>query len=82
MRRRDTRAVQDRGREPAAAGEFDEQPAEQQADRQAADIAEKELGDRPVEIGKADHGAAQGEADDGPASPAESRARRTSKAPR
>ena len=42
-----------------------QEPAEQQTDRQAADIAEEKPGDWPVEIGKADHGAAQGEADDG-----------------
>ena len=50
---------QQRRREVAVAGEQHQEPAEQQADRQAADVAEEKLGGRPVEIGKAEHGAAR-----------------------
>ena len=32
-----------------------QEPAEQQADRQTADVAEEEPGDRPIEIGKTEH---------------------------
>ena len=57
-------------------GELQQAPAEQQADRQAADVAEKYLRHRPVERRKAEHRAAERRGDDhrrrrGVAEPAE-----------
>src|SRR5665213_1556865 len=40
-------------------GQLQQTPAEQQADRQAADVAEEDFCDRPVEGREAEHGAAQ-----------------------
>ena len=50
---------QQRGGQVAGAGEKDQEPADQEADRQTADIAEKKPGGRPIEIGKSEHGAAE-----------------------
>ena len=48
-----------RGREAAGAGELEQHPADQKADRQRADIAEEEPRHRPVERRKADERAEQ-----------------------
>jgi hypothetical protein len=49
---------QQRGREMPVSGKHNKQPAEQQADRQAAHIAEKQTRDWTIEGRKADHCAA------------------------
>ncbi|GAA0010974.1 hypothetical protein BRDID11004_24030 [Bradyrhizobium diazoefficiens] len=46
-------------------GELQQAPAEQKADRQATDIAEKHLGDGTIERRKAERGAAQGGGEQG-----------------
>ena len=46
-------------------GELQQAPAEQQPDRQAADVAEKDLCHRPVERRESEHRAAQRRGDDG-----------------
>ena len=43
----------------SAAGQQHQQPAQQQTDRQAADVAEKQPRDRPVEWRETDHRAAK-----------------------
>ena len=48
----------------SASGEHQHEPAEQKADRQAADIAEKQARDRPIERRKPDDRAEQGERDE------------------
>ena len=55
---------QERGGELAAPRQKNEQPAEQETDRQAADIAEKEPRHRPVEGGEADERAEERERHD------------------
>ncbi len=50
---------QDRRGEMAAARHLQQQPADQQADRQAADVAEEQPRHRLVERGEAEHGAKQ-----------------------
>ncbi|MHC2626654.1 hypothetical protein ACVIW2_008686 [Bradyrhizobium huanghuaihaiense] len=52
------RQQQRRSRLPVP-GELEQAPAEQEADRQAADIAQEHFCDRLVEGRKAEHGAAQ-----------------------